>query len=209
MPHMGAQSRIEITGVLALSAKGCLEDTMTMLVKSIGVFDQDFRAARCIRRLCKLGIRPESISVAGANSKLVRVASGQALQTRQQGKYMASSGVSGAVIGAIVGVCWNICSPEYGFTKDLGLLLCLAVGAVLGCMLGTLIGAVVGSAVSEFTENVSNKELPGGKVLISVDCAGTVHRDAVRAIMRLSGAAAVALRPVNDITHKECVSLEN
>ncbi|MGH9553907.1 MAG: hypothetical protein ACRD3W_31305, partial [Terriglobales bacterium] len=110
-------------------------------------------------------------------------------------------------IGAAIAVYLNLCSPEFAFAKELGLFRCLAVGGVLGCMLGTLIGAVVGSAVSEFTGNVSNKKLPGDRVLISVDVAGKMRRDTVRTIMRLCGAPAIQVRATDAAPHNDPVML--
>ena len=165
---------------------------MTISTKVTGTFDRDAGAGRCIKRLSKLNIQPQDISVAGANSSLMQLLTSQLLKTREQGKYIILLSISGAVIGAAIATFALVVCPQGGFLKDLGVLSSLALGAVMGSMCGTVIGAIVGSSLSEFTGSVSNKRLPGGKIIISVDVETAARKQSVTEIMKNSGATIAA-----------------
>lgn len=164
---------------------------MAISTRLIATFKDDIRASRCIKRLCKLSVSQTSIAVAGASSSLMQIVTAQELKTFQQGKYMISLGISGALIGAAVATWALISGPVGGLLKELGLALCLTAGAIMGCASGTIIGALIGSALSEFAGSVSNAKLPGNKIMITVDFQTSSRQQAVEAIMKDCGAVAV------------------
>ena len=73
---------------------------MAICTRLVGTFNNDVRASRCIKRLCKLGIGPQSIAVAGASSNLMHVVTTQQLKSFQQGKHMILPSIFGALLGA-------------------------------------------------------------------------------------------------------------